>query len=52
MKPSRCFIHLLRTLKRVFHPSPADTEQKGWLKVAESAFAFWDNPDDDGWDQL
>jgi len=38
--------------KLVFHPSPADTEQKGWLKVAESAFAFWDNPDDDGWDQL
>lgn len=38
--------------KRVFHPSPADTEQKDWLKVAESAFAFWDNPDDDGWDQL
>lgn len=33
-------------------PPIPDPEQQGWLKVAESAFAFWDNPDDDGWDQL
>lgn len=29
----------------------AKTEAKGWLAVAESAFAFWDNDEDAVWDQ-
>lgn len=29
-----------------------DQELAGWLRVAEGAFDFWNNPEDDGWDQL
>lgn len=31
--------------------TPADDE-RGWLRLAEGAFRFWDNPDDDAWDRV
>ncbi len=27
-------------------------EGRGWLKLSESAFDFWDNEDDEVWDQV
>lgn len=39
------------TVFRMPGGSPAD-ETIEWLKVAEGAFRFWDNSDDDAWDRV
>jgi len=40
------FLHLLPTLLNI------SSEDYGWLKIAESAFEFWDNEEDAVYDRL
>jgi hypothetical protein len=42
-------IKLLQTLPDHLKISPDDL---GWMRVAEPAFAFWDNPEDAIYDKL
>jgi hypothetical protein len=42
-------IRLLQLLPQHLKISPEDV---AWSRLAESAFAFWDNPDDAIYDQL
>ena len=42
-------VQLLRELPAHLKIAPDDV---AWLKLAEPAFAFWDNPDDAAYDAL
>lgn len=42
-------VRLLKELPEHLKISPDDA---AWLKLAESPFGFWDNPDDDAYDKL
>ena len=41
-----------RSLDEVFEREAADAESLGWLRASESAFSFWDNPEDKVWDRV
>lgn len=33
-------------------PQTTNSEDRGWLKLSESAFKFWDNPIDEKWNEV
>jgi hypothetical protein len=42
----------LKLLQGLFARLKISPDDVAWLKLAESAFQFWDNPDDAAYDQL
>ena len=39
-------------LAELLEREAARAETVGWLRTSESAFTFWDNPEDDVWEQV